>query len=156
MEKKRETLTEKTLRILTTVHRPFIICIDGIWREVMGVYVLPLIEPYKIKYILNGLEFGSNTSQSIDVYGYDEKYICDRIVQRNLESLPAAPKRKQKEDDNTMVFDARPRFYADVARPRTNNTRRFRTERLAFVEPELAPPVFVTTTAPIFTNENNL
>ena len=154
MEKKRETLTEKTLRILTTVHRPFIICIDGIWREVMGVYVLPLIEPYKIKYILNGLEFESNTNQAFDVYGYDEKYIGDRIIQKNLESLPAVPKQNQKEDDTTIIIDT-PRFFAN-GHVRLNRTTNIRRNRNAFVEPELEPPIFVTTTLPIFTNENNL
>jgi hypothetical protein len=157
MEKKRETLTEKTIRILTTVHRPFIICIDGIWREVSGVYVWPLSEPYKIKYILNGVEFGSDTSKAIDVYGYNENWIENNVVQRNLESFPPVKKQDLKMDNILWDAPAPPVFYNNDT-PRmghvfTRNARRIR-ERLVPVdiEPEL-PPI---TTAPIFMEATNL
>ena len=147
MEKKRETLTEKTIRILTTIPRPFIVCIDGIWRKVEGVYILPLIEPFKIKYILNGLEYSSDSSIAIDVRGYEEKIIEQKVISKNLETLP--PKLKQKDDGDgfNWTVDVPPTFRLTTNRtPRVGRQRIRRTveaEVENIVRPEPPPAAFI-------------
>lgn len=87
--KDNETPEEKTRRKLTTIPRPFAVCIDGIWRMVYGVYIEPLKEPFKVKCVFNGKEvLVTSHKKYTDYHGYRDEDVEYAVVKKNIATLP--------------------------------------------------------------------